>query len=121
MIQINTASVRILRSFDYCHFEITLGLLEANAPIGLDEVDGLRKEAARLADKAVEQYKVKKNDLEQHEEDETMVNDFAEEAAAIEKKPETDRTPDEQASLKQFKDAQFRLSRQYDYEDNWEA
>lgn len=54
---ITHASVKVMRSHDYCHFEVSLGY---DAPATLEQIDALRKEAARLADKAVEQYKIAK-------------------------------------------------------------
>jgi hypothetical protein len=53
-IKIEFGSVKVMRSHDYCHFEVVLTSSEANTPQLVDE---LRKTAARLADKAVEQYK----------------------------------------------------------------
>jgi len=49
------ASVKIMRSYDYCHFEICLGTDE---DIPLVDVDKIRKDAQRLVDKAVDQYKI---------------------------------------------------------------
>ena len=51
------ASVKVMRSFDYCHFEICLTMNEEGAFYSTEAVDNLRKEAMRLADKTVEQYK----------------------------------------------------------------
>ena len=62
------ASVKVMRSYDYCHFEIVLGRDQTDKinayEITENDVDGMRKEAARLVDKAVEQYKIKKNSLQ---------------------------------------------------------
>ena len=51
------ASVKVMRSHDYCHFEVCLSSSSANT---LELVDELRKQAARLADKAVKQYQQSK-------------------------------------------------------------
>jgi hypothetical protein len=69
-ITISVASVKVMRSHDYCHFEVALS---ATIDDGLErpvQVDELRKTAARLADKAVEQYKVAKLNAERLEQDE---------------------------------------------------
>ena len=65
-MNITNVSVKILRSFDYCHFEVNL-----SATVGavsdaqvIAETDELRKTAARLADKAVKQYRQRKRALE---------------------------------------------------------
>lgn len=55
--KIEMASVKVMRSHDYCHFEVSLTSSEANKP---EEVDALRKVAARLTDKAVRQYQIAK-------------------------------------------------------------
>lgn len=43
-----------MRSFKYCNFEVTLG---TDKPCTPEEVDTLRNEAARLVDKAVDDYR----------------------------------------------------------------
>lgn len=53
-----SASVKVMRSYDYCHFEVVLSLRETEKTfITADDVNSLRIEAARLADEAVRQYK----------------------------------------------------------------
>lgn len=61
-LTIDVAGVKVMRSYDYCHFEITLsGSLGGTPELErFKAIDEMRKEAARLADKAVEQYKVAK-------------------------------------------------------------
>lgn len=49
-----TGSVKVMRSYDYCHFEVCLG---SDEEMTLDEVNELRKQAAILVDEAVRQYK----------------------------------------------------------------
>ena len=46
-----------MRSYDYCHFEITLG---SDEDLTVNQVDDLRKRAALLVDEAVRQYKIAK-------------------------------------------------------------
>lgn len=118
---VEECSVRVMRSHDYCHFEVVLGYVhEPGQRILLSAVDDLRKVAARLVDKAVEQYKVKKIDLYRQENNAQYRDSARPEAQRIEAKPETDRTPEEQALLKRYRDAVFEASRGYDYRDDWE-
>lgn len=118
---VSTASVRVMRSHDYCHFEIVLGVSATYCEYDMDAVDNLRKQAARLADKAVEQYKIKKASLQDGEDDEDTIAHYREDAERIEAKPEADRSPDEKALLKGVKDALFRAQRgEYDYQDQWD-
>ena len=51
------ASVKIMRSYDYNHFECSLS---SDEEMDLNDVDDMRKECARLVDKAVLQYKISK-------------------------------------------------------------
>jgi hypothetical protein len=85
----------------------------------LSAVDELRKTAARLADKAVEQYKVAKKNAELATYDERTMLRLQDEANEIEGKPEQQRTPEEQAKLKAIRDLAF-ARRRYDYQDDWE-
>lgn len=57
-----TATVRVMRSHDYCHFEATLS---TEVPATRAEINEMRKEAALLCDEAVRQYRVmKKREVE---------------------------------------------------------
>ena len=54
--KIASAGVKIMRSYDYCHFEISLGTT-ADDGLTPGDVRTVREEAARLVDEAVERYK----------------------------------------------------------------
>lgn len=111
-------SVRVMRSFDYCHFEVCLSTDER---VTLDEVDCMRKEAARLVDKAVEQYKIAKEVHASAHNAGINVRWAKAEAEHISAIAETDRTPEQQAVLKDYKNYCFHASRRYDYEDEWDS
>lgn len=51
-------SVKVMRLYDYCHFEVCLG---SDEDMTLEQIDDMRKDAQWLADKAVEQYKTAKD------------------------------------------------------------
>ena len=55
-----SGAVKVMRSYDYCHFEIQLASSDSKT---IGEIDEMRKEAARLADKAVKQYAIAKEIL----------------------------------------------------------
>lgn len=111
-----TTSVRVMRSYDYSHFEVTLG---TNEPVTLAEVDDLRKEAARLADKAVAQFKIAKFEHERRLNDARQKVYAKQDADRIRRKPEGERTVDEVAELKAFDDKVWEDNRAYNYEDDW--
>ena len=124
MNPINTASVKVMRSHDYCHFEVILGCAhDANGnPVSLSlaEIDELRKTAARLADKAVEQYNIAKSNAEKLLGEKYSRDILVSRMKTIEDKAEGDRTVREQAELKAYRDEAYVASREYDYEDQWD-
>lgn len=111
MINPSHASVKVMRSHDYCHFEVVLGFDQLAT---LEEVDALRKSAARLADKAVEQYKKAKSAAEYR----GNISDEYDLRRALEI-PEGERSPRQKAIVKYHNDAAFRARFDYDYEDEW--
>lgn len=105
------ASVKIMLSYNYCHFEIALSDETVKT---FAEIDGLRKDAQRLADKAVHQYQVAKREAS------NMIyggrKTEVEKAAKIvrENFPKSEWTPEQKAVLKAWEDFQY-----YDYQDDW--
>ncbi len=113
------ASVKVMRSYDYCHFEVCIGTDDAKTDA---EIDELRKRAARLADKAVEQYKVAKN-AEYHKQTRTREwEQLREEVRRIEMLPEGDRTPNQMAKVRLLRDRDWQryIEERYDYQDDWD-
>jgi hypothetical protein len=110
--KIEIGSVKVMRSYDYCHFEVCLSSSEATTPEGVDE---LRKAAARLADKAVHQYQVAKDAMKRGDmmAEKWRLNDALE-------KPEGERTPAEKAVIKFHQDENFARRFRYDYDDDFE-
>lgn len=111
-LNIESASVKVMRSHDYCHFEVCLSSSSVRSP---EDVDALRKAAARLADKAVEQYKIAKVAQGKLT---SMKQKWVLQAA--EQTPEDSRSPEEKAIIKYHADVAFAAQFEYDYEDDWE-
>ena len=122
-VPIAAASVKVMRSFDYCHFEVCLGAnLEAGSlSISAVAVDELRKTAARLADKAVLQYQQAKAHASKRANSRYEKGALTEEVERILAKPEGDRTPNELAKVKALADEAFwtRRESEYDYNDDY--
>lgn len=118
---IKNASVKVMLSYDYCHFEASMAL-ESDNGLEIKDVDEARKNCQRLADKAVGQYKESKRLAALRTNGEYRMRDFEETCKKIELKEEGDRTINEMAMLKQYKDenwqAQFDYA--YDYDDDEE-
>lgn len=119
-----SASVKVMRSYDYCHFEICLGSEEIDPysdENAIAAVDKMRKEAMRLADKAVSQYQIAKRTREYPITNEWEYNQLQKQAEEIKKNfPESEQTPEQKAILKEYEDMTFRINIKYDYEDDWE-
>ena len=118
-IQINLASVKVMRSHDYCHFEINLSAsidCPKDSPEWFQQVDALRKNAARLADKAVDQYKISKREAQVQEQE---LLHLAYRASNAEETPEDQRTPEQKAAIKALSDYRFN-QQHYDYQDDWD-
>jgi len=119
MIIIKSASVKIMLSYDYSHFEVSMSI-ESDKGVVQDEIDNARKECQRLADKAVIQYKKMKSFAASRNDGVYKMQNFESQCKAIEKKSEGDRTINEIAMLKQYQNenwqAQFNID--YDYEDD---
>lgn len=117
---VDGASVKIMRSFDYCHFEVCLSL-EPGDVITSDQVDNLRKDAMRLVDKAVEQYKVAKETRENADAAEIEVSLYLKKAQVIKENfPVSEWTPEQKAIVKRAADIEFVRNLNYDYEDDWQ-
>lgn len=119
-IPIETVSVKVMRSHDYCHFEVVLGTTLKNQIDALGVADELRKCAARLADKAVAQYRIAKINAARLMDEKQNRQYLEEQIKNIRNTPEGERTVNEQAKLKAFDDKTWEASRGYDYEDEWQ-
>lgn len=116
---IDGASVKVMRSYDYCHFEVALSVDDGHA-ISAEDVDEMRKEAMRLADKAVEQYKIAKRMATKSFsalDDLRFLSHKAE--AILENYPKSEWNDEQKAIIKRVEDLKFIASRHYDYEDDW--
>ena len=118
-MNITSCSVKVMRSYDYCHFEVSLsadaetGDLTAGEPIIDSDVDELRKTAAKLADRAVAQYSRRKRALEKVADyDTARLKRVVDE---IKTKPEVEWTPEDKAAVKELGDIQHEASLADDY------
>jgi hypothetical protein len=122
---IKSASVKVMRSYDYCHFEIQMAIgeeAETAETIQTSDVDLLRKEAMRLADKAVKQYQIHKRVIEESIQAKTQVDYQLKKATAIKENfPKSEWTPEQKAQIKLAEEILWMASRDYDYEDEWDS
>jgi hypothetical protein len=120
---IDIVQVKVMRSYDYCHFEVALLSTTANT---IEATDELRKVAARLADKAVAQYRIAKANAARLLGEKNERAYLMQRIKSIRDMPEGERTVSAQAELKAFDDAEafddaaWEASHGYDYEDDWD-
>jgi hypothetical protein len=119
---IKTASVKVMLSYDYSHFEASMSL-ENESGLTMQEIDDARKKCQRLADKAVGQYKKAKEMAASRSDGEYRMRNFQDQCERIKAKDEQDRTIKEIAMLKQYEDenweAQFMTDYDYDDDDDY--
>lgn len=117
--KIKDASVKVMLSYDYSHFEVSMTLENDNG-LTLKDIDEARKNCQRLADKAVSQYKTAKLMAAKRIDGEYEMKNFEAECKRIKEKNEHDRTLKEMAMLKQYEDEKWReqFYYAYDYDDD---
>jgi hypothetical protein len=111
------ASVKIMLSYDYSHFEVALS---SDQEMTAKDVNALRITAQRLADEAVRQYKKAKaaaDDAAQRR----MISE--QELAYIERVTVSERTPEQVAKLKARDDEEWssQFDNDYDYDEDEDA
>lgn len=108
------ASVKVMRSFDYCHFEVALA---SDEEMTIDGVNEMRKQAAILVDEAVRQYKDAKK-AERHRESHQFDREHAmEEMKRLQEIPKSDLSVEQAAKLRAYEDREFWKT--YDADDYW--
>lgn len=109
-----SAQVKVMLSYDYCHFEASCTIENANGVDNYD-IDGTRKDMQRICDKAVRQYKVAKEMANNRQNSEYEKQRFASQCSAILNKSECDRTVKEIAMLKQYQNEEWESQFNYSY------
>lgn len=110
------SQVRVMRSYDYNHFEVALST-EEYPDLTPNQ---LRKRAQRLCDEAVRQYQKAKEMARKRAEATYERAAYLREIERIEALEEADRTVGQVAMLKQHQDEDWeaRFEYPYDYEDD---
>lgn len=116
---IKSASVKVMQSYNYCHFEASM-TLENESGLTAHNIDAARKDCQRLTDKAVKQYQKAKEMAAKRNDGQYQMENFRSECERIKKKDEHDRTLKEIAMLNQYEDEnwQSQFDYDYDYEDD---
>lgn len=117
--KIKSASVKVMLSYDYSHFESSMALENENG-LTMNDIDNARKSCQRLADKAVAQYKTAKAQAAKRVDGDYQMRNFEAECKRISQKAEHDRTLKEIGMLKQYDNENWReqFDYPYDYDDD---
>ena len=110
-----------MNSYDYCHFEVALETeLKGEQPrIKVNKTaDLIRKDAQRLVDKAIQQYKIAKQKATGRAVLSSEKKKLTLEVNEIEKVPEKERTSEQKAKVKALQDHDHWEQHNYDYEDD---
>lgn len=111
-------SVKVMLSYNYCHFEIALSTTEEMTIEGVNE---LRKKAMRLADEAVRQYQIAKEKTEKRISLQWEKERLQAEVKRIKDNlPESEWSAEQKAKLKALEDHAYWMQHGYDYNDEFE-
>lgn len=118
MSTIKTATVKVMQSHNYCHFEASLTIeANENESLSLSEIDKARISCQKLTDKAVIQYKNAKNFEQNRTNNSYERAQLERECGVIRSKNASDWTPLEKAKIKTLEDYNFE-SQFYDFDNN---
>jgi len=110
-------SVKLMLSYDYCHFEIALS---SDEEMTLEQIDNMRKDAQRLCDKAVNQYKIAKQIENKKLSIKIYIPELQRQVKIIkENYPISEWTDEQKAKIKTLEDYEFILNTEYDYNDDF--
>lgn len=112
-----SASVKVMLSYDYCHFEVAMSV-ENESGLSIQDIDNARKDCQRLADKAVSQYKTAKAAAAKRSDGLYQMQNFEAECKKIKAKDEHDRTLKEIGMLKQYENEKWQEQFEWDYDYN---
>jgi|ERR1043166_2709564 hypothetical protein len=110
-----SATVKVMQSYNYCHFEASK-VIEANegSELTMQEIDTARIDCQMLTDKAVEQYKKAKTHEQKRAGIQNEYESLMREVGEIKKKSENEWSPVDKAKVKALEDQQYQ-QRHYDY------
>lgn len=109
------ASVKIMLSYNYCHFEVSKS---TDQEVSNQEINEMRKDVQRLADEAVRQFIIAKKKMEDRDKLRWEKERLERHADIIRKKEETEWTAEEKGIMKQLDDEEYWNGHFYDYEDD---
>jgi len=116
MATIKSASVKVMLSYNYNHFEASLNI-ENDDGLTMVEIDDARKQCQRLCDKAVVQYQKAKHHESKRTSDTLERRALEREVAYIKQKDSSLWTVVEKAKVKALEDHDWESRWDYDDDD----
>lgn len=116
MATVKSATVKVMQSHNYCHFEASM-IIEREEGLSCKEIDEARISCQRLTDKAVDQYKKAKTFESNRAANSSERSQLERECGSIRAKPESEWSPLEKAKIKALEDHHFQ-SQFYDYDSD---
>lgn len=116
--KIKSASVKVMNSYNYSHFETSMTLENDNG-VTLKDINDARKNCQRLVDNAIQQYQTAKDFAAKRNDGKYQMENFKSQCEKIKIKQQNDRTINEIAMLKQYEteDWEKQFAYEYDYDD----
>lgn len=114
---IKTASVKVMLSYNYNHFEASMQV-ENESGLSIKDVDDARKECQRLCDKAVKQYQIAKNVESRRASLSHEKSNLEREVSMIKQNPKESWSVTDKAKVKALEDHDWEL--RFDYQDDYE-
>ncbi len=109
------ASVKVMRSYDYNHFEC---ILSSEEKLDDKQINSMRIRAAKLVDHAIESYKIKKEHENRIANESWTRKDLENKVKAIiENFPKSQWTSEQKAQVKKLDDLKF--ADQFNYEEEY--
>lgn len=117
MTVIKTASVKVMISHNYNHFETSM-TLENESGVSVQDIDNARKDCQRLCDKAIKQYDIAKMVANKAIQLRSERSHLEQEVSLIKMHPKESWSVTDRAKVKALEDHNWNL--QFDYEDDWD-
>lgn len=113
---IKTASVKVMLSHNYNHFEASMTLENDNG-VQVSDIDNARKDCQRLCDKAIKQYDIAKNVANRRISLRSERASLESEVSRIRQMPREAWTVTDKAKVKALEDHNWEI--QFDYQDDY--
>lgn len=114
MSKTTLATVKVMLSYNYCHFEVSKQI--EGEEITQTDIDNARKDCQRLADKAESQYRTAKTEESKRANSSSERTQLQREVAQIRQKDEIDWSIYDKAKVKALED--YNHAAYYDYMDD---